>query len=118
MAEKTPLIAVVDDEASVRRALERLLRSAGLEVCSFASGIELLSVVNRLAPDCVVLDLQLPSLSGFEVMEFLPGQFPVIALTGDDSMEMPRAGRAVACLRKPVDDIALLAAIQAAIARP
>lgn len=111
-----PLVAVVDDEESVRRALERLLRSAGLKVVTFGGAEELLACVLDIAPDCVVLDLHMPGISGFEAMDFLPADCPVVAITGHDSPEA-RAGarRAAACLRKPTDDLTLLGAIHEAM---
>lgn len=112
MKPSTLRVAILDDEESVLRALQRLLRSAGMEVVTYESGIEFLSVVTQAAPDCVVLDLHMPGFSGFDVMELLPPEYPVIAITGHDSPEtQARAHRATAYLRKPIDDQSLLAAI-------
>jgi FixJ family two-component response regulator len=61
------LIAVVDDEENVRRALERLFRSAGICVETFPSGAEFLEALKTREPDCVVLDLHMPGVNGFEV---------------------------------------------------
>ena len=57
-----PFIAVVDDDKSVRKALDRLLRSAGFDVETFVSGSEFLSSLKNYSPDCVVLDLHMPSI--------------------------------------------------------
>lgn len=116
MSHPTPLVAVVDDEESVRRALQRLLRSAGMEVVTFASGREFLAIVAEQPPDCVVLDLHMPGLSGFDVMEAAPQGLPIVAITGHDSREArARAGRAQAYLDKPVADEVLIETIAAVL---
>jgi FixJ family two-component response regulator len=115
-------VAVVDDEEPVRRALERLLRSAGLEAETFDSGAAMLEDLARREPDCVVLDLHMPGMSGFEVQRVLAGRerrIPVVILTGQDSpesLERATSAGAAAYLRKPVDGQALLAAILASCA--
>jgi len=111
------LIAVVDDEESIRRALTRVLRSAGLAVETFPSGVEFLESIKRQQPDCLVLDLHMPRLSGFEVQTELAQRgtrIPVIVITADDSAEVREeamAGGPVAFFRKPVESEALLEAI-------
>lgn len=120
MENPTPLIAIVDDEESVRKALERLLRSAGMKARIFASGEEFLAEATVFQPDCVLLDVQMPGLSGFEVMDRLRGSLPVVMITGNDSPErlaMAFKRGAAAYLPKPVDDHALIDAINGAIAR-
>jgi FixJ family two-component response regulator len=124
MQTVAPLVAIVDDEESVRRALGRLLRSAGYDVQPFASGTEFLHSLPRSRPQCVVLDLRMPQMTGFEVQEALAqarSSVPVVIITGDDSPEsreltLGRGARAY--LRKPVDEAMLLDAIQNAIGRP
>ncbi len=117
------LIAVVDDEGSVRRALGRLLRSAGLDAETFPSGDEFLETLPDHRPDCIVLDLHMPKVDGFQVQARLARadfRIPVIAITGHDTPESEaRAlkGGAVAYLRKPVDAETLLGTIAEAIAR-
>jgi two-component system response regulator FixJ len=115
------LVAVVDDEESVRRALERLLRSAGFAVETFASGAEFLRGVPEHLPACVVLDLHMSDLSGLDVQVLLQRsgfRIPVVVITGFDTpetrMRVIKYG-AKAYLRKPVDDKLLLAAIYDAI---
>jgi len=121
VAKKPPLIAVVDDDPYVRKALERLLRSAGLSVEAFASGAEFLASANDHEPDCVVLDLHMPEVSGFEVQSRLARAHacvPVVVITGHDTPESrTRAlgGGAKSYLTKPVDDEALLKAINTAM---
>ena len=121
MSQPPPLVAVVDDEESIRRALDRLLRSAGFAVETFASGAEFLRSVLDHRPACVVLDLHMPDLSGLDVQLFLARDrvpVPVIMVTGHETPEARArlmARGATACLRKPVDDKLLLAAIDDAI---
>jgi len=118
------LIAVVDDEESVRMALRRLLRSAGLDVETFSSGADFLDSLKSHRPDCVVLDLHMPHISGFAVQARLAetgNRLPAVFITGHDSdetRERARAAGIVAYLRKPVNDQTLLDAITAAIAHP
>jgi len=116
-----PLIAVVDDEEPVRIALRRLLRSAGLDVETFPSGVEFLESLLTRRPDCVLLDLHMPLMNGFEVQARLAessAPVPVVIITGHDSTETrdrALAGRPVAYLRKPVNDQTLLDAIELAL---
>jgi FixJ family two-component response regulator len=114
------LIAVVDDEEPVRKALMRLMRSVGLGVEMFGSGAEFLKSLETRLPDCVVLDLQMPHMDGFNVQARLARKcaaLPVIIVTGHDfpkAQERAMAGGASAFLRKPVHDRTLLDAISAA----
>jgi CheY-like chemotaxis protein len=103
--------------------LQRLLRSAGLRVEAFASGPTFLDWLQRNTPDCVVLDLHMPQMDGFEVQACLAQKqaprVPVIIVTGQDSPQARQralAGGATAYLTKPLDDQALLEAIAVAIA--
>ena len=122
MSIARPLIAVVDDEACVSKALKRLLRTAGLAVETFASGAAFLNWLQSETPDCVVLDLHMPQMDGFEVQARLGQQgarLPVIVITGRDTPQARQRAReagAAAYLAKPLEDTALLEAIAAAIA--
>lgn len=115
-------IAVVDDEDSVRRALERLLRANGRDVVTFRGGDELLQAMQTMTLKCVLLDLHMPKMSGFDVLEAimrLPTHPPVVVITGHDSPEArdrALACRAAAYLTKPIDEHLLLGEIEAAIA--
>jgi FixJ family two-component response regulator len=103
----------------VLRAIERLFRSAGLTARTFASGANFLKALPDLDPACVVLDLHMPDVSGFAVLESLRRAVPVVAITGHDSPEAQQraiVGGAVAYLRKPVGDAVLLGAVRAALA--
>lgn len=115
------MIAVVDDEESVRKAVVRLLLAAGFSARGFASGNDFLQnwPVNR--PECLVLDLQMPGLSGIEVQRALNrsgAHVPVIIITALDSPglreECLREG-AIAYLRKPLDEALLMDALKIAI---
>jgi FixJ family two-component response regulator len=116
-----PLIAIVDDEESVRRALKRLLLSAGFRAVAFSSGAEFLASLQTNSPSCVVLDLHMPGLSGFDVQSRLSTgghAVSVVIITGHDTPESQQrvlAAGATAYLRKPVDDQILLDAVTAAI---
>jgi FixJ family two-component response regulator len=117
-----PLIAVVDDEEPIRKALMRLMRSVGLGVETFASGTEFLQSLDTRLPDCVVLDLHMPQIDGFNVQACLARNYaalPVIIVTGHDLLnarERAMAGGASAFLRKPVHARTLLGAISTATA--
>jgi len=121
MARTTPLLAVVDDDADVRVALTRLVSSAGFAVETYASGAEFLHSAQDHEPDCVVLDLHMPDMSGFDVQGALASDHPavpVVVMTGHDTPDTRlRAVQlgAKGYLRKPIHDEALLAAIGDAI---
>lgn len=116
-----PLIAVVDDDQSVRDALENLISSVGFEVRLFASAEAFLDSDAPANTNCAVLDLRLPGISGLELQRKLAtdGQsIPAIIITaqGDDKdrAEAVTAG-AIAFLKKPFKEEVLLAAIDSAL---
>jgi DNA-binding NtrC family response regulator len=123
MSKISPLIYVVDDDASVREALSCLIRSAGLRVETFASAQEFLAHPQADAPSCLVLDVQLPGLSGLDLQQELAKadiQIPIVFLTGHG--DIPTSVRAIKAgalefLTKPFNDEDLLDAIQQGIAR-
>jgi DNA-binding NtrC family response regulator len=123
MSETTAPVYVVDDDLSMREAVESLLRSVGLSVATFASAQEFLSRPQNEVPSCIVLDVKLPGLSGLELQQELARadvQIPIIFLTGHGDIRMSvRAMKAGALefLTKPFDDEVLLEAIRRAIAR-
>jgi FixJ family two-component response regulator len=113
------LIAVVDDDAAIRKALRRLLSSADMNVATFDSGQAFLDSLANQAPDCPILDLHMPGISGLELLQGLSRidvLVPTIVITAYDerAMECLAAGAQV-YLRKPVDDKVLLSAIESAI---
>jgi FixJ family two-component response regulator len=119
--EKSRLrVAVIDDDASVRKALKRLLRAANLDADVFASGRQFLETLPSGCPDCVVLDLHMPDMNGLDVQRHLAREglrVPIVVITGHDEpqtrVQCLSAG-AAAYLRKPLDDEALLEAIHRA----
>jgi len=121
MHKDSSLVAVVDDEESVRKALGRLLRAAGFNVDTYASGADFVQSLQRHRPVCLVLDLRMPDVSGFEIQQALTRSghaVPVVIITGDDSpdsRERALIQGARAYLRKPVDETMLLDAIHTAI---
>ena len=121
MNESDPLVCVIDDEPSVRKGLGNLLRSAGLKVQTFASAKEFL--INPPLEDlsCLVLDVQLPGISGLDLQKELvngDAQIPIIFLTGYGDIPMTvraiKAG-AIEFLTKPFRDEDLLNAVDQAI---
>ena len=122
-SEQQSLVAIVDDDAEVRVALMRLLSSAGFATESYASGIDFVQSVATHLPGCVVLDLHMPGLSGFDVQQELVEHYPevpVVIVTGHDTGEARRRALSLgakAYLSKPVDDEALLLAISDAMHR-
>ena len=122
MDEQRPRVAVVDDDLSVRKALERLLRAAGFDAATFASVHEFFYSLEEQRPDCVVLDLHTPGMNGLEVQRCIEQagvQVPVIVITGHDEPETRAqclSAGATDYLCKPFNDKELLAAIQRAMA--
>ena len=117
------LIAVVDDDQSVREGLENLISSVGFEVKLFASAEDFLDSDTPLQTDCAILDVRLPGISGLELQQRLldDGQsIPIIIITaqGDDqTQDEAVAAGAIAFLKKPFKEEALLAALESALNR-
>ena len=120
-SEVSPHIAVVDDEAIVRRALERLLRASGFRVTTFPSAEAFLKHMAADRPDCLVLDLHLGGMSGLCLQAALTSRgdsIPCIVITAhDDPLTQSRClmAGAVAYLTKPFDDSELIEPIQKAL---
>jgi FixJ family two-component response regulator len=123
MAEPTEIVFVVEDDASVRKALGSLVRLEGLRVQTFPSAQEFLAFRRPDVPSCLVLDVQLPGLSGLDLQEELAKaevQIPIIFLTGHGDIPMTvRAMKAGAqeFFPKPFEDQELLDAIHRGIER-
>ncbi len=119
--ESKTLVYVVDDDASVRNALEMLMISADMEVLAFKSAEDFLEYEFREEKACLVTDIRMKGLSGLELQQQLAGRgikIPVIFLTAFDSNESRQQAKqagAVGYLRKPVDDQALLDTIRWAL---
>jgi len=119
----SPIIAIVDDDPSVREGLSSLLRSAGWSTESFGSAQEFLSRNRAQAPSCLILDLQLPDLSGLDLQKRMADvdlEIPIVFLTGHGnipaSVQAMKRG-AIEFLTKPVEEQDLLRAIQEAVNR-
>ena len=112
-----PVVFVVDDDESVRRALERLMRSVGFDVRVFASAEDFLNQGCQNISGCLVLDVRMPRMDGLELQDRLiasGSQNPVVFITAHDEVSTRtramKAG-AVAFIQKPFDDQVLLDAI-------
>jgi FixJ family two-component response regulator len=121
MSSPCRTIFVVDDDPSVRRTLERLLRGCGFRVCSWGSSVEFLAEHDPQPPGCIILDLAMPELDGLEVQAHLAASGcdrPIIFLTGNGdiatSVKAMQAG-AVNFLTKPVEERQLLHALEDAL---
>jgi FixJ family two-component response regulator len=117
-----PLVCIVDDDDSVRKALERLVRSLGLRARTYASPSEFLGQdPPSLEADCLLLDVQLPAMSGFELYDQIlesGGDAPVIFITGQprpSTYALAEEANAVACLEKPFNEAVLVDAIREAL---
>ena len=114
------VIAILDDEPEMRKALRRLLTCRGFRVEEYERGEDLLAALDSPLPDYLLLDLHMPGLNGFDVLEAFHSRqipVPIIVITAHDepgTAERTRALGASAYLKKPVDRDALLAAIQTA----
>ena len=116
-----PIVFVVDDDPSIREALVSLIRSAGLRASAFASGAEFLGAARTEVSSCLVLDVRLPNMGGFDLqrrLAVLGWGIPVIFITGHGDIPMSvRAmkGGAIDFLTKPFRDEDLLASIRHAL---
>lgn len=114
------VIAIVDDDEVVRRSITRLVNSMSFQATGFASGEEFLCSLSQDIPDCMLLDLHMPGLSGLDVLEALQKRrinIPTIVITGNTSPDARQrclnAG-AAAYLEKPLERDVVLNAIQSA----
>lgn len=121
--EFDPVIAIVDDDPSVREGLESLIRSAGWRAETFASAQEFLARPRTEPPSCLILDLQLPGLSGLDLQKRMAEvelEIPIVFLTGHgnipSSVQAMKAG-AVEFLTKPFEEEELLRAVEEAVER-
>jgi FixJ family two-component response regulator len=121
-----PLIAIVDDDESVCRAVRRLVRSVAMDAETFNSGqqlFEMLEAMPSFTPDCLILDVQMPEMNGLDVQDRLARNgktFPVVFITAHDDVgvrEKALAAGAVAFLRKPFNDELLIKTLREAMKR-
>lgn len=114
-------VFIVDDDVSIRRSLERLLKSVGFQVETFAAGQQFLYRDPAIGPACLILDIRMPGASGFDLQEKLASlhpNLPIIFITGYGTIPLSvRAmkGGAIEFLTKPVDEQNLLDTIQQAM---
>jgi FixJ family two-component response regulator len=119
--EKRSLVSVVDDDESVRESLPDLLREFGFEAQSFTSGEEFLASSHLERTKCLILDIAMPGMNGFDVHRELKTRkhpIPVVFITAqrdENGWSKSLKEEAVACLLKPFSDTALLAAIRTAL---
>jgi FixJ family two-component response regulator len=110
-------VGVLDDESGFRQALSRLLRAHGFNVRTFEHGHDLFTALNAQSLDCLLLDLHMPDMTGFDVLRLLAARsarLPTIVITGNDAPGNPERVRALSAadyLLKPVDEAALLKSI-------
>jgi FixJ family two-component response regulator len=123
MSQVTPIVFVVDDDVSVRESLELLIRCEGWQPKTFASAQKFLDQPRVRIPNCLVLDVSLPGLTGLDLQRLVAGErtdMPIIFITGHGDVPMTvqamKAG-AVEFLTKPFSDDVLLRAIRAALER-
>jgi FixJ family two-component response regulator len=123
VSRNSPIVFVVDDDISVREALEALIRVEGMEVQTFSSAQDFLAYPRTSAPSCMILDVSLPGLNGLELQKRVSSEhrdMPIIFITGYGDIPMSvqamKAG-AVEFLTKPVADQVLLNAIRNAVDR-
>lgn len=121
VSDRASSVALVDDDGSVRIALARLLRLAGYEVKPFGSAAEFLTSLGVCLPDCVVLDVHLPFLSGFDVSSWMEAagiRIPIVFITASDDAALDAAvaeANGVRLLRKPLSKRDLLGAVNTAL---
>jgi FixJ family two-component response regulator len=121
--EGAAIVAIIDDDPSVRRSLSRLLRSVGYGVETYASAREFLERGNYTQLACLVLDVRMPGQTGFDLQEVLTAaghDIPIVFITGHGDIPMSvraMGAGAVDFLAKPFDGAALFEAVRRALAR-
>ncbi len=116
-----PVISVVDDDESMREALESLLKSVGFRLTIFASAKEFLNAIEHDVPDCLILDVLMPEMNGLELQKKLIGEnipVPIVFISahGEAGEEAQALGAgAIDFLHKPFSEDSLLGAVGAAI---
>ena len=115
------MIAIVDDDPSILKALALLLSSRSLQAKTFQSGSQFLASLADELPTCLILDLQMPEMTGLEIQQHLARRgvrIPTIIVTAHDEVEMRarcKSAGAIAYLSKPVHDELLFAAIDGVV---
>ena len=123
MATAAPRVALVDDDASMRRALARLLAASSFDITIFCSAREFLKSVKAAPPECLVVDLQMPEITGLDLQRYLVDagiNIPTIVITGSNRpglRERCKSAGAAAFLTKPLDSRTLIGEINTAVHR-
>lgn len=123
MNQAVATVAIVDDDESVRHALRQLLRAADYKALTFASAEEFLDSPDSDQADCLIVDVNLPGMSGVALVQLLSGQsrrMPALLITARDdatTLEVMRRAGPIPHLRKPFSDEALFVAISQALNR-
>jgi FixJ family two-component response regulator len=121
MAAIAPHIAVVDDDSSVRQAMQRLIKSLGYDVSTYGTADAFLKSLRMKDASCILLDIQMPGLSGLDLQDIiaaLKSPIPIIFITArrDEDIRIRAQERgAVGFLEKPFDDRELIALVEKAI---
>jgi FixJ family two-component response regulator len=121
VSQTNSVVAVLDDEPEMRKALRRLLMTHGFRVEDYGCGNNFLAALPSHPADCLVLDLHMPEVSGFDVLASFAAQhntIPVVVITGHgepDTAARVRSLGASAYLTKPVDESVLVSAIHSAL---
>ena len=121
LSEKRPLVAVVDDDPAICKAIGRLITKSKFDVVTFTCGQKLLDMLQVRRPNCLLLDLHMPGLSGLDILRAMANagmKLPVIIITGSDeprSHAQCLAAGALAVLLKPLDPAEILRAIDQAL---
>ena len=117
----TPIVSIVDDDESLRRSVGNLLRSVGFRVETFASPEAFLQSIHQEQTGCLVLDLRMPGMNGFDLLRHLAdtsSRIPTVILTAhgdDEARQRSLQAGAVAFLTKPFNGNALLEAVRTAL---
>jgi FixJ family two-component response regulator len=122
MSASIPYIAIVDDDAPVRKALSRLLDASSFKSRTYSSAVEFLDSLTSAFPECLVVDFQMPEMNGFELHDELERaglRIPMILITAHEDVSCRERCRAAGAtfLRKPLDHAVLISAIDRAIGR-
>jgi FixJ family two-component response regulator len=122
MNSQLPYVAIVDDDASVRTALSRLLNASDFKPHAYPSAGEFLQSLADMQPECLILDLQMPEMNGFELhCELLRAgvKIPTIVITANHDLDRRERFRAAGAeyLLKPLDQATLISAIKRMIGR-
>jgi len=122
MSTAIPYVAIVDDDAPVRKALARLLNASAFKSRTYSSALEFLDSLEGAFPECLVVDFQMPEMNGFELHDELVRagvRIPTILITAHEDASCRERCRAAGAvfLRKPLDHAVLISAIDRAIGR-